>query len=156
MLSEASQIHTVAVKPPKSFNQRQSSVGDGEFYNQRYGNAFYKDALRDQLIFGLDNIETGKVLVKSKYKEINKRPKQKNARSKDVILRSKPEYKTIKRTFDFYPKLDKSKRPKYMPLKRSKQIIKEEISNDLINTSRFDYEDEEVKFKCHVENKRLK
>ena len=147
MLSEASQIHTVAVKPPKSFNQRQSSVGDGEFYNQRYGNAFYKDALRDQLLFGLDNIETaGKVSVNTKYKEINQRPKQKNARSKDAILRSKPEYKTIKRTFDFYPKLNKSKRPKYMPLKRSKPVIREEISNDFINTARFDYEDEEVKF----------
>ena len=150
-LSEASQIHTVAVKPPKSFNQRQSSVGDEEFYNQRYGNAFYKDALRDQLIFGLDNIETGKVSVKSKYKEIKQRSKQKNARSKDAILRSKPEYKTIKRTFDFYPKLNKSKRPKYMPLKRSKPVIREEISNEFINTSRFDSEDEKVKYKCDVE-----
>ena len=149
MLSEASQVHSVAVKPPKSFNSRHGS--DGEMYLQRYGNAFYKDALRDKILFGLDNVETGQVSVKSKNEVLNLRPKLKNARSKEAKLRSKPEYKTIKRSSDFYPKLNKSNRPKYMPLERSKTVIRKEMSNDFIDTSRFDYEDEEVKFICDVD-----
>ena len=149
MLSEASQVHSVAVKPPKSFNSRHGS--DGEMYLQRYGNAFYKDALRDKILFGLDNVETGQVSVKSMNEVLNLRPELKNARSKEAKLRSKPEYKTIKRSSDFYPKLNKSNRPKYMPLERSKTVIRKEMSNDFIDTSRFDYEDEEVKFICDVD-----
>ena len=67
ILSEASQTHTVAVKPPEGFNQRRMS--DGEYFNQRYGNAFYKDALRDKKIFGLDVIENRDMSVNSKFKK---------------------------------------------------------------------------------------
>ena len=147
ILSEASQIHTNAVKPPKSFNQRRMS--DDEYFNQRYGNAFYKDALRDKIIFGLDNIKKRDMSVNSKFDVISGRPKLKNARSKDAKPRSKPDYKTIKRTFDFYPKLNKSDRPKYVPLERSKTVHRE-VSNDIIDTSRFDNEDEEVITKMNI------
>ena len=147
IMSEASQIHTVAVKPPEGFDQRRMS--DGEYFNQRYGNAFYKDALRDKKIFGLDVIENRDMSVNSKFKVLNERPKQKNARSKDAKPQRKPDYKTIKRTLDFYPKLNKSNRPKYLPLERSKTVNRE-VSNGLIDTSRFDYEDEEVITKVKI------
>ena len=153
MHSEESQIHTIAVKPPKSFAQSQRSDSDHNSI-PRYSNAFYRDALRDKMIFGLDDIEPRDRSEKPKYKVINRVPNMKNVRSKKVNIWKRPEYKSIKRTLDYYPKLNVAKRPKYKSLERS-DTFREETSSNFIDTSRFENENEEVKLKRKKPKKKI-
>jgi len=104
----ASKLHPVIAAPPK------------EFLSDRYPikNAFIKDAIRDQELFGYSDLHMD-------YTDrISERP------IKSLSYQERPSYTKIKRTYD--EKLDISKRPTYSPIKRKFDRIDNVFLNDVI------------------------
>merc|ERR1711973_989781 len=107
--SWASKLHPVIATPPK------------EFLSDRFNNknAFIKDALRDQKLFGYSDFH-------GDYRdEISDRP------IKYLSYKERPSYTKIKRTYD--EKLDISRRPSYSPIERKFDKNFENLENTLEN-----------------------
>merc|ERR1712130_799702 len=104
----ASKLHPVIAAAPK------------EFLSDRYPikNAFIKDAIRDQELFGYSDLHMD-------YTDrISERP------IKSLSYQERPSYTKIKRTYN--EKLDISKRPTYSPIKRTFDSIDNVFLNDVI------------------------
>jgi len=104
----ASKLHPVIAAPPKEFLS--------DIYPIK--NAFIKDAIRDQELFGYSDLHMD-------YTDrISERP------IKSLSYQERPSYTKIKRTYD--EKLDISKRPTYSPIKRTFDSIDNVFLNDVV------------------------
>ena len=143
--SDSSKIHSVAVAPPRNFMSKYSkpTISDEQKYYNQYQNAFYKDSLRDQKLFGFIDSTTSETVRDNKIYNQQLDLLSNGVNSYKSLNRDKrPKYSKIQRSLTNIPTLNYSHRPKYSSLNRGKstneKVHKKHLIEKVIDTSQYD------------------